>query len=128
MSAQKRWKLTEPAFVAATLLTAGSIITQDDLGFITRGKRKIPVTPPMTAVEVDAKGRPLTRKGADLLASAATGEPVEDDLDEDDDFDPADLPDDTGEEAPVDEVEEDAVDAPPAAPLAKAEAPARRGK
>lgn len=79
----KRYMLTSPAFVAATLLVEGSIITQADLGKKTvpvlgkdgkpTGKTKeVDVRPPSDAIEVDAKGNPVNAADEDLLAGLST--------------------------------------------------------
>lgn len=73
----KHYMLTEPAFIAGALLTAGSRINSNDLGFKTvteKGKpKKIAVRPPSTAIEVDERGNPKSEADADLLASVASG-------------------------------------------------------
>lgn len=80
----KRFMLTMPAFVAATLLVEGSIITDEDLGtkevpvLDKDGKRtgemaRVQVRPPRDAIEVDAKGNPVSEADASLLAAMAEG-------------------------------------------------------
>ena len=126
----KRYILSSPAFVAATLLTAGSIITDDDLGTKevpvldkdgkpTGKTKRVQVRPPADAIEVDAKGQPVDAVGAAALAAVAT-EPVQ-------------IAAMTAGVAPAAPAEPDAGDAEPAdegdapaAPVASAEAPRRR--
>jgi hypothetical protein len=66
----RRFLLTSPAFIASTLLAEGSIITQDDLGYVDG----IPQPPPSSAIEVDEKGMPVTDEGEDLLKAALAGD------------------------------------------------------
>lgn len=66
----KRYLLTSPAFIASALLAEGSIITQDDLGYVD-GK---PQPAPKGSIEVDKSGNPVTDAGADLLQAIVTGE------------------------------------------------------
>jgi len=76
--------LTTPAFIAATLLVEGSIVTEDDLGtkevpvLDKAGKptgktKRVQVRPPSTAIEVNAKGEPVSDSDADMLAAMAEG-------------------------------------------------------
>lgn len=73
----RRWVLTEPAFIAATLLAAGSIITSDDLG---TGKSKEgkaePVAPPSTAIEIDDKGNPVSEADNHALDALVNAGPA----------------------------------------------------
>lgn len=66
----RRFLLTSPAFIASTLLAEGSMITQDDLGYVDG----IPQPPPSSAIEVDEKGMPVTDEGEDLLKAALAGD------------------------------------------------------
>lgn len=66
----RRFLLTSPAFIASTLLAEGSIVTQDDLGYVD-GK---PQPPPSSAIEVDSNGLPVTDEGEDLLKAALAGD------------------------------------------------------
>ena len=66
----KRFLLTSPAFIASALLAEGSIITQDDLGYVD-GK---PQPAPKGSIEIDAHGNPVTDAGADLLQAIVNGE------------------------------------------------------
>lgn len=65
----KRYILLEPSFIGATLLSAGSIVTDDDLGSYTDddGKEQ-QVKAGQFLVEVDAKGQPAHKKDAARLA------------------------------------------------------------
>ena len=72
----KRYLLTEPAFIGAALLAAGSIITEDDLpvgpGPIdeSTGKRgpHIRSAPPTSAIQVDRHGQPVDDEDLAALA------------------------------------------------------------
>lgn len=131
----KRYMLTSPAFIAATLLVEGSIITQAELGKKTvqvlgkdgkpTGKTKeVDVRPPSDAIEVDAKGNPINPADEDLLAGLATGDdgsgnsppPIVSDQGDGDKKDGDKEPDPAAANAPA------SVDV-----VAKAEAPKRRG-
>lgn len=79
--ALKHYMLTESAFIAGALLTAGSLINSDDLGQAEKpildkdgkptGKTEtVDVRPPSSAIEVDAKGVPKSDEDADILAAA----------------------------------------------------------
>lgn len=132
----KRYMLTSPAFVAATLLVEGSIITEAELGVKVvpvldkdgkpTGKTKnVPVRPPSDAIEVDAKGNPIDPADEDLLAGLATGDDgagnppplIVPDQGDGDNKDDDKEPDPAASSAPA------SVDV-----AAKAEAPKRRGE
>lgn len=71
----KRWILANVAFIASSLVAAGSIITQEDLGKVKvtdaeTGKEKlVDVKPPHDAIEIDEKGNPKNRAQAEDLAN-----------------------------------------------------------
>lgn len=71
----KRWILANVAFIASSLVAAGSVITEEDLGKVKvtdpeTGKQKlVPVKPPHDAIEIDAKGNPKDDSRADDLAN-----------------------------------------------------------
>lgn len=67
----RRFLLAEVAFIGGTLLAAGSIITSDDLGEYKDpkdGKPK-PVKPPLSSIEIDENGRPVTAEGMEAYTS-----------------------------------------------------------
>lgn len=67
----RRFLLAEVAFIGGTLLAAGSVVTSDDLGEYKDpkdGKLK-PVKPPMSSIEIDEAGRPVTAEGAEAYAA-----------------------------------------------------------
>lgn len=68
----QRWMLASVGFFGS-LLAPGSIITQDDLGFVTvkdeDGKEKRePVKPPRDAIEIDEAGNPVDKRRSDDMA------------------------------------------------------------
>lgn len=71
----KRWILANVAFIASSLVAAGSVITEEDLGKVKvtdpeTGKQKlVPVKPPHDAIEIDAKGNPKDDSRAADLAN-----------------------------------------------------------
>lgn len=76
----KRWILANVAFIAGSLVSAGSIITEGDLGTYDyvddQGERhKGKVAPPRDAIEVDENGNAKSKKDAyalsELIGSAA---------------------------------------------------------
>lgn len=70
----KRWILANVAFIASSLVAAGSIITQEDLGKVKitddAGKEKlVNVKPPHDAIEIDENGNPVDKRQAEDLAN-----------------------------------------------------------
>lgn len=67
----KRYLLTEVAFIGATLLAVGSVVTSDDLGEYKDpddGKMK-PVRPPASSIEIDENNRPVSKEDADAYVA-----------------------------------------------------------
>lgn len=72
----KRWMLSEPAFIGAALLAAGSIITETDLPIgldpdDEEGEREMRSAPPTSAIEINENGQAVKKK--DRGAAAALG-------------------------------------------------------
>lgn len=71
----KRWILANVAFIASSLVAAGSVITQEDLGKVKvtdaeTGKEKlVNVKPPHDAIEIDGNGNPIDKAKAEDLAN-----------------------------------------------------------
>lgn len=66
----RRFLLAEVAFIGGTLLAAGSVVTSEDLGEFKDpkdGKIKA-VKPPLSSIEIDEAGRPVTAEGAEAYA------------------------------------------------------------
>ena len=81
------YMLIAPAYVAGALLTAGSIITDEDLGKKvvakkdkdgkpTGDKEEVQVRPPSGSISLDEDHKPLTSGDVDMLAALASQQPI----------------------------------------------------
>lgn len=75
MAKLRRFIITEPAFIAGSLLAPGSIVTSDDLGTYVDpvSKKDKPVRPPASSIEVDENGDALSAEEHDQLVSLLAG-------------------------------------------------------
>lgn len=78
MAKVKIYMLTQAAFIAGTLLAPGSRITSEDLGTFKDGDGKDqPVRPPSTAIEVDARGAPVSEDDASAYEAMLSAAPID---------------------------------------------------
>lgn len=75
MAKFRRYILTEPAFIAGTLLAVGSRVTSDDLGSFTDPvtKKEVAIKPPASSIEIDENGDALTAEDHATLVELLAG-------------------------------------------------------
>ena len=75
MAKFRRYILTEPAFIAGTLLALGSRVTSEDLGSFTDPvtKKEVAIKPPASSIEIAENGDALTAEDHATLVELLAG-------------------------------------------------------